>query len=102
MPPIVLLYPVGKGGRVIIRAMSDQALYHRLQRIGERAGVGFAPHDLRRTFCLDVIDATGDLRAAQELLGHASPNTTARYDRRGERVKRRAVGMRRTAFKIEP
>lgn len=97
LEPGSLLCPVGKGGSITIRPMSDQAIYHRLQRIGERAGVEFSPHDLRRTFCSDVIDATGDLRAAQELLGHASPNTTARYDRRGERVKRRAVGMRAPA-----
>ncbi|MFD0473741.1 hypothetical protein ACFQ0B_39885 [Nonomuraea thailandensis] len=32
-----------------------------------------------------------DLATAQALVGHASPATTARYDRRPERTRREAV-----------
>ena len=50
--------------------------------IGDAAGVpGLTPHKLRHTFISDVNDQHGDLRVAQELARHASPETTAGYTR---------------------
>src|SRR5262249_14437376 len=82
-----LLLPVGRHGHVLARRLTEQTVYDRLRYLAERAGVAaFSPHDCRRSLVGDLLDAGVDLATVQAMLGHASPATTARYDRRGERV----------------
>lgn len=45
----------------------------------ESLGIRGTAHQLRHRFATKALDATGDLRAVQELLGHANPQTTAIY-----------------------
>lgn len=87
-----LFLPINKGGRICGERISDHAVYAVLRKRLAEAGVArLSPHDLRRTFVGDLLDAGVDLATVQRLAGHASPTTTARYDRRGEATKRRAV-----------
>ena len=51
----------------------------------------FTPHDLRRTFAGEMLDAGVDLVTVRHLMGHASPVTTSRYDRRDEKTKMEAA-----------
>lgn len=94
-----LLYPISKGKRVMKRRMTDQAVLYILQKRGKEAGIeSFSPHDCRRTFISNLLDAGVDLVTVSQLAGHASPITTARYDRRGEETKRRAVELLNIPF----
>jgi len=43
------------------------------------------PHDFRRTFATRLFEQGFDIREVQVLMGHESPETTARYDKRGEK-----------------
>lgn len=90
--PGPLLYPIRKGGGIQFRRMTPDGVLKAVQRRAARAGVkSFSPHDFRRTFCSDLLDAGVDIVTVQKLAGHASPTTTAKYDRRGEETKRQAV-----------
>ena len=92
--PGPLFCPINKGGRLIPGAMTAQALYDLLAKRGEAAGLKiFSPHDMRRTFCSDMLRAGADIAIVAKLMGHASVNTTARYDRRPEDAKREASGL---------
>jgi site-specific recombinase XerD len=83
---------INKGGVVTLRQLSSQAVLLILEKRGKEAGVSeFSPHDFRRTFISDLLDSGVDIVTVQKLVGHATTDQTARYDRRGEETKRQAV-----------
>ena len=92
--PGPLFCNINKGGRITIHRMTDQAVLHILRKRANEAGVAsFSPHDLRRSFISDLLDAGADISTAQQLAGHSNVQTTARYDRRGEATKRKAAEL---------
>ena len=66
---------VGARGRRIAPAVVGQ----RLRDWGRRLGLAVHPHMLRHSFASHVLQSSQDLRAVQELLGHASIASTQVY-----------------------
>lgn len=70
------LFVSRRGGR-----LSPRAVEMRLARRARESGLGqhVHPHMLRHAFASHVLQSSGDLRAVQEMLGHASIATTQIY-----------------------
>lgn len=89
-----MFHPIHRSGKIFPTGMTDQAILALLQRRALEAGIrAFSPHDLRRTFISDLLDAGADIATVQKLAGHSNVQTTARYDRRGEVAKQRAASL---------
>ncbi len=62
------------------KAFSPAAIRRQFQRSRKKAGIEtINPHDFRRTVATKAWKATHDIRIVQQILGHQSLHSTARY-----------------------
>jgi integrase/recombinase XerC len=75
-PDEIALFVGKKGTRISPRTVQLQL---RQRGITQGIASGVHPHLLRHSFATHVLQSSGDLRAVQEMLGHASISTTQVY-----------------------
>lgn len=90
--PGSLFNPITKTGTILNKTLTSQTIYDIIKQRSEQAKIDpVRPHDLRRTFVTQLLDAGVDINTTRQLVGHTDIQTTARYDCRDLKNQQRAV-----------
>lgn len=88
--PGALVCLSNKEGRLLVEcAVSPQTVYSIVSDAAVAAGIAhLSPHDLRRSMITNGLEAGMDALVVSKIVGHEQLQTTLRYDRRDEKVRR--------------
>jgi len=80
-PFLFVSHDRAKKGRKEAGPLTPRSIERMVKKYARDAGITkrITPHTLRHTFATDMLMAGADIRAVQDLLGHASINTTQIY-----------------------
>lgn len=70
---------VSEQARQIGKQLTYSAAYDKLKKIQAEIGVDFNFHDLRHTFCSNLIESGMDISVAKIIMGHEHISTTQKY-----------------------
>lgn len=89
-----LFSALARGGTLLNRQISTRTVGDIIQARCIDAGLcRFTPHDLRRSFATNLLNAGIDVFLVQKLMRHADINTTRIYDMRGDKAIKEAVEL---------
>ena len=75
--------------------LSRQMIFLIIKELADKAGIkkNIGPHTLRHSFATHLLEGGADLRAVQQMLGHASINTTEIYTHVSDQYLREVIAM---------
>lgn len=77
----------------VLGVIARQSVWKWCARVSEMTGIHCHPHKFRATFATHLLERGVDIRTVQELLGHASIETTQRYLAVSDERKLSAVSL---------
>ncbi|WP_316347335.1 tyrosine-type recombinase/integrase [Desulfuromonas acetoxidans] len=81
--PGYLIYPISRHGKLKRNRISNHAIYMIFKRRCIEANLeNYTVSDAKRTFAARLFDYSHDAKLVQSLMGHATLDSTVRYDRR--------------------
>jgi integrase/recombinase XerD len=99
--------PIKKGNEDVLflnkrgSKLSRVMIFYIIKEVAKKAGIKktVSPHTFRHSFATHLVEGGADLRAVQEMLGHASITTTEIYTHLDREFLRKTLEQYHPAFK---